>query len=103
MIDKDLASALLAFSIGADLFLISTEVEKVALNFNKPDVHWLDRLTVAEARQYMAAGQFGKGSMEPKIKAVLNYLENRGKRALITNPENMVNALLGRTGTEILP
>ena len=103
VIDKDLASALLASSIGADLFLISTEVEKVALNFNKPDVHWLDRLTVAEARQYMAAGQFGKGSMEPKIKAVLNYLENRGKRALITNPENMVNALLGRTGTEILP
>jgi carbamate kinase len=99
VIDKDLASALLAASINADLFLISTEVEKVAINFNKPDVRWLDRLSIQEARQYSAKGHFGQGSMEPKIGAVLHYLERGGKRALITNPENMLRALSGETGT----
>lgn len=99
VIDKDLASALFASSINADLFLISTEVEKVAINFNKPDVQWLDRLSVEEAKKYLAEGQFGKGSMEPKIKAVLNFLECGGKKALITNPENMLRALRDETGT----
>lgn len=99
VIDKDLASALLASSIDADLFMISTEVEKVAINFNTPKVQWLDRLSVDQARAYMTEGQFGKGSMEPKIKAVLQYLERGGKQALITNPENMVRALNGETGT----
>ena len=99
VIDKDLASALFASSINADLFLISTGVEKVAINFNKPDVQWLDRLSVEEAKKYLAAGQFGKGSMEPKIKAVLDFLECGGKKALITNPENMLRALHGETGT----
>lgn len=103
VIDKDLASALLASSIQADLFMISTEVEKVAVNFNKPDVKWLDRLSIEDARRYMAEGQFGKGSMEPKIKAVLQYLERGGKQALITNPENMVRALRGETGTFFEP
>jgi carbamate kinase len=101
VIDKDLASALLASSIQADLFLISTEVEKVAINFNKPDVHWLDQLTAADAKRYLAEGQFGRGSMEPKIKAVLQFLEKGGQRALITNPENIVRALNGKTGTQI--
>lgn len=99
VIDKDLASALFASSIDADMFLISTEVEKVAINFNKPDVQWLDKLTVADARKYLAEGQFGKGSMEPKVKAVLNFLERGGKRALITNPDNMLRGLHGETGT----
>lgn len=99
VIDKDLASALLAASINADLFMISTEVEKVAINFNKPNVRWLDRLTVHEARKFTAEGQFGKGSMEPKIGAILHYLECGGKQALITNPENMLRALSGETGT----
>jgi len=99
VIDKDLASALFASSINADLFLISTEVEKVAINFNKPDVQWLDRLSVEEAKKYLAEGQFGKGSMEPKIKAVLDFLECGGRKALITNPENMLHALRGETGT----
>ena len=99
VIDKDLASALFASSIDADIFLISTEVEKVAVNFNKPDVRWLAELSVADARKYLAEGQFGKGSMEPKIKAVLNFLENGGKKALITNPDNMLRALRGETGT----
>ena len=99
VIDKDLASALFATSIHADLFLISTEVEKVAINFNKPDVKWLDSLTVQEAKNYIAEGQFGKGSMEPKVNAILDYLECGGKKALITNPENMLRALRGETGT----
>lgn len=99
VIDKDLASALLAASINADLFLISTEVEKVAINFNQPDVRWLDRLSMHDARQYASEGHFGKGSMEPKIGAILHYLERGGKQALITNPENMLRALAGETGT----
>jgi carbamate kinase len=99
VIDKDLASALFASSINADLFMISTEVEKVAINFNKPDVQWLDRLTVQDAKKYQADGQFGKGSMEPKVKAILNFLERGGKKALITNPNNMLRALSGETGT----
>jgi carbamate kinase len=102
VIDKDLASALLASSVRAELFLISTEVEKVALNFNKPDVQWLDRLSAPEARKYLSECQFGIGSMEPKIMAVLNYLENGGKRAIITDPENMVKALRGEAGTEVV-
>lgn len=99
VIDKDLASALFASSINADMFLISTEVEKVAINFNKPDVQWLDTLTVEEAKKYLAEGQFGKGSMEPKIKAVLYFLERGGRKALITNPDSMLKGLGGETGT----
>src|SRR5688572_26846875 len=99
VIDKDLASALFASCVDADLFIISTEVEKVAINFNKPDVQWLDKLSIEEAKKYLAEGQFGKGSMEPKIKAVLNFLERGGKKAVITNPDNMLLALRGETGT----
>lgn len=103
VIDKDFASALLAQSIGADLLLISTAVEKVALNFNKPDQVWLDQMTLAEARQYLEEGHFAKGSMAPKMKAVIDYLERGGKQALITNPENIEKALAGETGTHIIP
>ncbi len=99
VIDKDLASSLLASSIKADLLLISTEVEKVALDFNKPTMRALDSLTIAEAKRYLAEGQFGKGSMEPKVRAVLGYLERGGTKAIITNPENMARALRGETGT----
>ena len=99
VIDKDLASALFASSINADMFLISTEVEKVAINFNKPNVQWLDKLSIEDAKKYLAEGQFGKGSMEPKIKAVLYFLERGGKKALVTNPDNMLRALRGETGT----
>ncbi len=101
VIDKDFASAMLASAIGADLFLISTEVEKVCLDFNKPTQRALGHLTVAEAEKYLADGQFGKGSMEPKIKAVLEYLARGGKEAVITNSENMKRALLGETGTHV--
>ncbi|MBE7554654.1 MAG: carbamate kinase [Anaerolineales bacterium] len=102
VIDKDYASSLLASSIGADLFIISTAVEKVALNYGKPNQQWLDHLTLAQAKEYLAAGgHFAKGSMAPKIQAVVNFLERGGKEAIITNPENLERALAGKTGTRI--
>jgi carbamate kinase len=103
VIDKDHASSLLAAMVNADLFLISTEVEKVAINFKKPDQKWLDHMTVAEAKQYLAEGHFLKGSMEPKIQAMLAYFEKGGKKGLITNPPNMARALAGETGTLVEP
>jgi carbamate kinase len=103
VIDKDFASSLLATSIGADLLLISTAVEKVALNFGKPDQRWLDQMSVAEARQTMAEGHFAAGSMKPKIQASIRFLEKGGREAIITNPENIERALLGETGTRIVP
>jgi carbamate kinase len=103
VIDKDFASGLLAANIRADLLLISTAVEKVALNYNKPNQQWLDKMTLSEARTYMAQGHFGKGSMGPKIQAIIKFLEAGGKEALITNPENIEMALEGTTGTRIVP
>ena len=104
VIDKDFASSLLAQEIDADLFLIATAVEKVAINFGKPDQKWLDKMTLAEAKQYLAEGtHFAKGSMAPKIEAIIWFLENGGKQALITNPENIGRALKGETGTWIVP
>ena len=104
VIDKDYASSLLAQKVKAELFVISTAVEKVALNFGKPDQKWIDRMTLAEAKAYLAEGiHFAKGSMAPKIQAIIWYLENGGKQALITNPENIGRALKGETGTWIVP
>jgi len=103
VIDKDYASSLLASSIGADLFLISTAVEQVYLNFGKPEQKAIDVMSVAEAEQYMAEGHFAKGSMLPKVKAITWFLKNGGKEALITNPENIARALRGETGTRIVP
>lgn len=104
VIDKDYASSLLAQAIGADLFVISTAVEKVAIHFGKPNQQWLDRVTLSQAKQYLAEGtHFAKGSMAPKIQAVIWYLENGGKQALITNPENIRRALRGETGTWVVP
>jgi carbamate kinase len=104
VIDKDFASSLLARLIHADLLLISTAVEKVAINFGKPDQKWLDKMTLAEAKAYLAEGtHFAKGSMAPKIQAVIWFLENGGKQAIITNPENIGRAIKGETGTLIVP
>jgi carbamate kinase len=103
VIDKDFASSLLAQEIGAELFLIATAVEKVAINFGKPNQQWLDKMTLAEAKQYLAEGtHFAKGSMAPKIQAIIWFLENGGKQALITNPENIGRALNGEAGTWIV-
>src|SRR5512137_580089 len=93
VIDKDFASSLLARLIKADLLLISTAVEKVALNFGKPDQKWIDRMTLAEARKYLSEGiHFARGSMAPKIQAIIWFLEAGGRQALITSPENIGRA-----------
>lgn len=104
VIDKDLASALLATEIDADLLLISTAVEKVALRFGAPDQVWVDRFTLAEVKEYLAeGGHFTEGSMAPKMRAVVQFLEHGGTEALITNPENIQRAIVGETGTRIVP
>ncbi len=104
VIDKDFASSLLAQLLKADLLLISTAVEKAALNFGKPNQEWVDHLSLAEVKEYLAEGtHFAKGSMEPKMKAIVWFLEAGGKKAIITNPENIGRALKGETGTLIEP
>lgn len=103
VIDKDYASGLLATGINADLFLISTAVEKVALNYRKPNQVDLDRMTLSEAKRYLREGHFPPGSMGPKIEAVIRFLEEGGEEALITSSENIERALAGETGTRITP
>lgn len=102
VIDKDYASALLVGDINADVFLISTTVEKVALNFLKPNQKLLDRITLSEAKKYLSEGHFPPGNMGPKIQAAISFLEAGGKEVIITNPSNIENALLGLTGTHIV-
>ncbi|MDF1513547.1 MAG: carbamate kinase [Anaerolineae bacterium] len=102
VIDKDFASALLATSLGASLLLISTAVEKVALHFGTAHQKWLNRMTLVEARAYLAQGHFAAGSMGPKIKAALSFLEHGGTEVLITNLDNIARALTGETGTRIV-
>lgn len=100
VIDKDFASALLANRIGAELFIVSTAVEKVALNFGKPNEEWVDHMSLADAKKYLAEGtHFAKGSMAPKIQAVINFLQRGGKEAIVTDPDNLERALNGETGT----
>jgi carbamate kinase len=104
VIDKDFASSLLANTIGAELFIISTAVEKVALNFGTENEKWIDRMTVSEAKRYLEEGtHFAKGSMAPKIQASITYLEGGGGEAIITDPANVERALAGQTGTRIVP
>ena len=102
VIDKDFGNSLLARDIKADLLLISTAVEKVAINFGTPEQKWIDKMTLDEARAYLNEGKhFKSGSMAPKIQACIWFLEAGGKQALITNPENIGRALKGETGTLI--
>jgi carbamate kinase len=104
VIDKDHASALLANVIGANMLLISTAVEKVALHFGTPEQRWVDHLTAAQARGYLEEGiHFKPGSMKPKVEAALDYLDRGGSEVLITNPENLERAVVGETGTRITP
>jgi carbamate kinase len=102
VIDKDLASAVLAEAIGADLLVISTSVEKVFINYGKPNERALDSMSAAEARGYMAEGHFHAGSMLPKVEACLQFLENGGGEALITCPAALPAALSGKTGTRVV-
>jgi carbamate kinase len=102
VIDKDRASAMLATEIGADLLLISTSVEKVALDFGTPEQRWVSELSLEEAKTRLEEGtHFLKGSMAPKIEAVIDFLEAGGDEAIITNPENLERAMQGATGTRI--
>ena len=103
VIDKDRASAKLALDLKADMLVILTAVEKVAINFNKPDQKNLDQMTVAEARQYIAEGHFAPGSMLPKVESCISFVENTtGGRALITSLEKAKEALQGKTGTMLV-
>ena len=103
VIDKDFASSLLARNLRAELFVISTGVEKVCLDFGKPAQRAVDRMTAAEAQRYIQEGHFKPGSMLPKVQAILQYLEAGGKEAVITNPGNLEAAVLGKTGTHVVP
>jgi carbamate kinase len=103
VIDKDRASALLAASLEVPLLVLSTGVEQVAVHFRKPDQRFLDRLTVSDARRYLAEGEFPKGSMGPKIEAAIAFLESGGKEVLITRPEALERAISGATGTWVVP
>jgi carbamate kinase len=103
VIDKDRASSLLAQILKADLFIISTAVEQVAINFNTPQQKNLDKISLAEAQQYLAEGHFAEGSMKPKVEAVIQFMQKGGPRALITDPPNIKRALQGETGTWIVP
>ena len=103
VIDKDLASCLLAKNLKADLFIISTGVDKVAVDFKKPTQRELDKLTVAEAKKYLAEGQFPAGSMGPKIEAAIDFLEHGGKEVIITQPHLLEEAIAGKNGTHLVP
>ena len=102
VIDKDLSAELLAEQVGADKLLILTEVEKVAVNFGKPDQKDLDQLSLAQAAQYAREGQFGVGSMLPKVQAAMRFVRyNPEKEAIITSLDKCLEALEGKTGTHI--
>jgi carbamate kinase len=102
VIDKDHATSLLARHIDADLMVITTGVEKVAIDFNTPKQKWLDRLTVAEAKRRCENGEFPAGSMGPKIEAAIDYIEATGNEVIITLPEKTLEAIEGKTGTRIV-
>jgi carbamate kinase len=103
VIDKDRCSALLAETLRADLLMISTGVEKVCLNFGKPDQRELDRVSLQQARDYMNQGHFGVGSMLPKVEAAIDFVQHGGPRAIITSPPHIEAALRGETGTHFYP
>ena len=101
VIDKDYAAAILARDVGADELVILTAVDKIAIDFAKPTQRWLDRMNLTEAKNYLAEGQFPEGSMGPKVRGAINFLESGGKRALITSIEQLAEAMDGRNGTVI--
>lgn len=101
VIDKDLASAKLGEQINADILLIATDVEKVALNFGKENCEYLSELSTEEAKKYMKEGHFPSGTMGPKIQAAINFLEAGGKRSIITSIEKIIDGLENHAGTQI--
>ncbi len=103
VIDKDLSSSLLARDLRADSLVIATGIERVALDFGKPTQRWVDRMTLSEAKQYLNAGQFDRGSMGPKVEAMIEFVEGGGGEGIITDPRHLTEALAGRAGTRVLP
>ncbi len=103
VIDKDLAGERLATSLGAEIYMILTDVEKVAINFKKPNQRFLDVMTLEEARRYYEEGHFPPGNMGPKVKAAMRFVERTGNIAIITSLDKVVEALEGKTGTRIIP
>ena len=103
VIDKDLGSAVIGTEIGADILSIFTSVDKVAINFHKPNQKLIDKMTVSEAKKYLADGQFPEGSMGPKIKAAIQFIENGGKFVTISDVKDAQNAIKGTAGTRIVP
>ena len=103
VIDKDAASCLLGCELGAEMLIISTDVDKVALNFGTADQVDIDRMTTNECRRYLDEGHFAPGSMRPKIESALTFLENGGKEVIITQPHHLEGALQGLHGTHIVP
>lgn len=101
VIDKDLAGEKLAEVVGAKIFLILTDVEKVKLNYGKPEQQDIKRMSLSEAKKYLQEGHFLPRSMEPKISACIRFLETGGKKAIITSIEKGLEALEGKTGTLI--
>ena len=102
VIDKDFASCLMAQELDADYLIILTAVEKVAINFGKPDVKWLSEITVDEAKKYMDEGHFAPGSMLPKVQAAVQFASSKpGRTALITLLEKAKDGIEGKTGTII--
>jgi carbamate kinase len=101
VIDKDLTSALLASTLGAQTLLLLTGVDRVAIDFGKPTQRSIDRMTLTEAKQWLAEGQFPPGSMGPKIQAAINYLESGGGAVIITSLERASDAVHGTAGTRI--
>lgn len=102
VIDKDLASALLGNQVGAEELMILTGVDRVAVNYGKPDQRFLDTMTIAEAEAYLAEGQFPAGSMGPKIKAAINFLRGGGRRVVISSIEKSAQAVYGKAGTVLV-
>ena len=100
VVDKDFASGFLAAHLGVPVFVVSTGGE-VAIRFRKPDQRFLDRMTLGEARSYLEAGEFPEGSMGPKVRAAVEFIEHGGQRAIITSPDHLEDAIAGRTGTHV--
>ncbi|KDE56130.1 carbamate kinase [Methanoculleus sp. MH98A] len=103
VVDKDYTAAILARLVGVEDLLILTDVERVALNYGRPDRQEISEMTVREAREHLAAGQFPPGTMGPKIEAAIEFLETGGKRAIIASLEEASTALAGRAGTRLRP
>jgi carbamate kinase len=101
VIDKDLAGERLAVDVGASVFMVLTDVEDVKLSYKTPEERSVSKMTIAEAKAYAEEGHFAKGSMEPKVRAAVRFIEHGGKRAIITSLDKAVDALAGRAGTTI--